>query len=284
MRPSPNRHSLCRRLRLSSSCRRNLIVAVPDQRTIYAILDRYLWIESEFVACLVDHGTTAIRVIDQVVRFRATAQNHFPAIPTHIGGRSYGEVRQIGDGYLRAVNADVVGLPRAAAHQYFEIPRNGVGCVAERTLRFPIGEHDDVAPRENVLGEVRDYAPIGYFQTRTVVVERPRHAHRNVLVLGIHDTQRFTESLRLVVTRPRTSARHVASVVLRGGDRRGGWIAIDLARRIEQEAAYGAPRIALGHRVVQQISQPVDVSIDALERLGTIVDWRGDAGGMNDII
>src|SRR6266853_1532447 len=206
MRPSLSLRSPCRRLRLSSGCHRNLIVAVPNQRSIYTILDWYLRIEPELGACLVDHGTTAIRVVDQVVRLGAAAQHDLPAVPTYISGRPDGEVRQLGDGYLGPVNADVVGLPCPAAHQHLEIPCDGVGRVAERALRFAIGEHDDVAPRENVLGEVRDHASVSDLQSWTVVVERPSHAHWNPLLLRVHHAQRLAESFGFVVACPRAGA------------------------------------------------------------------------------
>ena len=82
------------------------------------------------------------------------------------------------DRHLRSSATEISGLScrccrlaRAAAHQTFEIPGDGIRCVTERPLWFAIGEHDDVASREDIGGEIGNDAAVRDFQTRTVVVE-----------------------------------------------------------------------------------------------------------------
>ena len=82
----------------------------------------------------------------------------------------------------------------------------------------------------------------------------------------------------LVVTGARPDARHVAVIGLRRRHRLRIGVAVDLARREEQEAL----DVLVAARELQEILGALHRALDGLERVAHVVDRRGDAGGMQD--
>ena len=177
------------------------------------------------------------------------------------------------------------GLAGAALDQHLVVAGDRVGDVAERARRRAVGEHHDVAAGEDVAGEVGDHAAVGDLQARAVVVERPRHGHRQAVLPGEVDAERLAVALGLVVAGPRAGAGDVAAVVFGRRDVAGSRVAVDLAAGEEQEAPHGRPALpALRAGVVEQVAQAVDVGVHRPDRVAAVVGRRGDRRGVDDVL
>ncbi len=170
-----------------------------------------------------------------------------------------------------------------ALDQHLVITGDGVGAVAKGALRRAVGVHDDVAPVEHVTREIREYATVGDLEPRPVVVERSRHLHRHAMLAREGHTDRFAKTFGLVVTGARTGTRDVTAVILGRGDGLRRWIAIDLARGVEQESVDRYAALGLAHAVIEQIAQSVDVGVYRLQGMLAVIDRRSNTRGMDDV-
>ncbi len=127
--------------------------------------------------------------------------------------------------------------------------------------------------------------PSVIFRSGPVIVERPRHAHRNAFLPG--DT-RHRASRRIAWTR--RSRRAVRCTTRCRGRFRASELPWPSGRRRSRSTnrtgspAAGAPAVALRHCVIEQVAQAVDVGVDALERVRAIIGRRRDARRVDDVI
>src|SRR5579871_3014612 len=91
-------------------------------------------------------------------------------------------------------------------------------------------------------------------------------------------TKRLADALTLVVAGARTPARNTTAIAFRRWHVSRIRVAIDF-RRAEERQASLVPRCQLQH-----VARSVDRYIERFKRIGAVIKWTGDPGGVNDIV
>ena len=104
------------------------------------------------------------------------------------------------------------------------------------------------------------------------------------MLLGEVHTQGLAIALGLVVTGARPGARDIAAIGFGSRNGLGRRVAVDLARRVEQNPAHRVAGIRLFTRALEHVAQTIDIGIHGLDGELAIVGGRGDGGRMHQIV
>ena len=158
------------------------------------------------------------------------------------------------------------------AHEAFD----QVVHITEGTGLGAVSVEGDRLPAKRLHDEIGDDTAVVRVHARPVRVEDPSHADIDAILTMIIEEQRLGASLSFIVAGPRTDGVHAPPIAL--GLRLNQGIAIDLAGRRLEDFGLGPLRQP------EHVDGAVNIGLDGLHRVELVVNRRGRAGKVVDLI
>ena len=183
---------------------------------------------------------------------------------------------QLQDGELaRVAEVDRPGHVVGRGH-HPQKPRDQVVGIAEAAGLAAVAVDGDRLALQRLDDEVRHHPAIVGMHARPVRVEDPHHLDPQVVLAKVVEAERLGAALALVVAGARPDRIDVAPVVLGLGMLAG--VAVDLrGRGLEQPGPH-----PLGQ--AEHVDGAVDAGLGGLHRVELVVDRRGRAGEVVDLV